>query len=61
MNLMIWYGYNEYMAHHYAYMVKVAIGREPESYSEAARGSELEKGHGGKDARAHGERNMSLG
>ena len=31
------YGYNEYMAHHYAYMVKLAAVREPKSYAEAAR------------------------
>ena len=34
-NLVIWYGYNKYMAHHYAYMTKVAQVREPESYAEA--------------------------
>jgi hypothetical protein len=28
--------YNEYMAHHYAYMARVAEVREPESYKEAA-------------------------
>ena len=31
------YGYNEYMAHHYAYMTKVAEVREPESYAETAK------------------------
>jgi hypothetical protein len=30
------FGYNEYMAHHYAYMARVAEVREPESYAEAA-------------------------
>ena len=30
------YGYNEYMAHHYAYMTRVTEVREPESYVEAA-------------------------
>jgi hypothetical protein len=30
------FGYNEYMAHHYAYMARVAEVREPESYEEAA-------------------------
>ena len=30
-------GYNEYMAHHYAYMTRVAEVREPESYVEAAK------------------------
>ena len=34
---VIRYGYNEYMAHHYAYMTKVAEVREPESYAEAAK------------------------
>jgi hypothetical protein len=29
-------GYNEYMAHHYAYMTRGAEVREPESYAEAA-------------------------
>ena len=29
--------YNEYMAHHYAYMTRVAEVREPESYAEAAK------------------------
>ena len=29
--------YNEYMAHHYAYMTRVAELREPESYAEAAK------------------------
>ena len=28
------YGYNEYMAHHYAYMTKVTEVREPKSYAE---------------------------
>ena len=32
---MIWYGYIEYIAHHYAYMAKVAAVCEPESYIEA--------------------------
>ena len=31
------YEYNEYMAHHYAYMTRVAEVREPESYAEAAK------------------------
>ena len=31
------YGYNKYMAHHYAYMTKVAEVHEPESYAEAAK------------------------
>ena len=33
----MWYGYNEYMAHHYVYMTKVAEVREPESYAETAK------------------------
>ena len=31
------FGYNEYMAHHYAYMTCVAEVWEPESYAEAAK------------------------
>ena len=31
------FGYNEYMAHHYAYMTRVAEMREPESYVEVAK------------------------
>ena len=31
------FGYNEYMAHHYAYMTHVAEVHEPESYAEAAK------------------------
>ena len=31
------FGYNEYMAHHYAYMTHVAEVREPESYAEVAK------------------------
>ena len=34
---MMWFGYNEYMAHHYAYMMKVVKVREPESYVEVAK------------------------
>ena len=34
---MVRFGYNEYMAHHYAYMTRVAEVREPESYAEAAK------------------------
>ena len=33
-NPMIRYGYDEYMAHHYVYMKKVAEKREPQSYVE---------------------------
>ena len=29
--------YNEYMAHHYAYMTRVVEVREPESYAEVAK------------------------
>ena len=31
------FGYNEYMAHHYAYMTRVAEVCEMESYAEAAK------------------------
>ena len=31
------FGYNEYMAHHYAYMTLLAEVCEPESYAEAAK------------------------
>ena len=31
------YGYNAYIAHDYAYMVKITAMREPESYAEAAK------------------------
>ena len=31
------FGYNEYMAHHYACMTRVAEVREPERYTEAAK------------------------
>ena len=36
-NRVVRFGYNEYMAHHYAYMTRVAEVREPESYAEAAK------------------------
>ena len=36
-NLVVRLGYNEYMAHYYAYMTCVAEVREPESYAEAAK------------------------
>ena len=36
-NLVVRYGYNNYMAHHYAYMAKVAEVRKPESYAEVAK------------------------
>ena len=32
------FGYNDYMAYHYAYMMKVTSVREPETFSEAAKG-----------------------
>jgi hypothetical protein len=35
-NPVVRFGYNEYMAHHCAYMARVAEVREPESYEEAA-------------------------
>ena len=31
------FGYNEYMAHHYAYMSRVAEVPEPESYAKEAK------------------------
>ena len=31
------FGYNDYMANHFAFMMKVATAREPESFAEAAR------------------------
>ena len=31
-NPVVRFGYNEYVAHHYAYMTRVAEVREPESY-----------------------------
>ena len=31
------FGYNDYMAYHYAFMMKVATVREPETFSEAAK------------------------
>ena len=31
------FGYNEYMAHHYAHMTRVAEVREPENYAEVAK------------------------
>ena len=37
MNPIVRYGYNDYMAHHYAYMEKVVEMREPESYTMAAK------------------------
>ena len=36
-NHVKWYGYNEYMAHHYAYMTKVVEVRDPESYAKAGK------------------------
>ena len=34
-NPVVWFGYNEYMAHRYAYMSRVAEVREPKSYAKA--------------------------
>ena len=31
------FGYNDYMTYHYAFMMKVAVVREPESFFEAAK------------------------
>ena len=36
-NPVVQFRYNEYMAHHYAYMTRVVEVREPESYAEAAK------------------------
>ena len=36
-NPIVRFGYNEYMAHHYAYMTHVAEVRELESYAEVAK------------------------
>ena len=38
-NPVVWFGYNEYMVHHYAYMMRVAEVCEPKSYVEAAKDS----------------------
>ena len=35
-NPVVRYDYNEYMANHYAYMMKVVEDKEPETYTEAA-------------------------
>jgi hypothetical protein len=35
-NPIVRFRYNKYMAHHYAYMARVAKVREPESYEEVA-------------------------
>ena len=34
---IVQFGYNEYMAHPYAYMTRIAEVREPESYAKAAK------------------------
>ena len=36
-NPVVRFEYNDYMAHHYAYMTRVAEVREPESYAEAGK------------------------
>ena len=36
-NLITRFDYNEYMAHYYAFMMKVATKQEPESFTEATR------------------------
>ena len=36
-NLISRFGYNDYMAQHYAFMMKVASAQEPECFSAAAR------------------------
>ena len=48
------------MAHHYAYMTKVAEVREPESYVEAAKDANW-RVIGGRDAHLCGERNVGPG
>ena len=35
-NLVTWFGYDEYMAHHYAFMMMVAFKQEPKSFTETA-------------------------
>ena len=35
-NPIVRFGYNEYMAHHYAFLMKFAADQEPETYKEAA-------------------------
>ena len=42
-NPVVRFGYNEYMAHHYAYMTGVAEAREPESYAEATKDAHWRK------------------
>ena len=36
-NLVSQFGYDDYMAYHYAFMMKVVIVQEPETFSEAAK------------------------
>ena len=48
------YGYNEYMAHHYAYMVKMAEVCEPESYVEATKDTNW-RAYGGRDVHTNRE------
>ena len=36
-NPVVWFRCNEYQAHQYAYMTRLAEVREPESYTEAAK------------------------
>ena len=36
-NLVSRFGYNDYMAYHYAFMMKVATVREPKMFSEAVK------------------------
>ena len=35
-NLVSWFGYNDYMAYPYAFMMKVVVIREPESFAKAS-------------------------
>ena len=57
---VIRYEYNDYMAHHYVYMAKVAEVRDPESYVEVAKDTKACR-YGGRDARIGGEQNMRPG
>ena len=40
-NPIVRFGYNEYMAHQYTYMTRVAGVRDPESYAEVAKDANL--------------------
>ena len=36
-NVVAWFSYNDYIAYHYAFMMKVVTIQEPETFSEAAK------------------------